>query len=335
MQQLMLHEKLYPISRIDETSYSETVYERLRKIELFKKMSNEGCSRKTICESLQVSQATLYRWQKNYKKYGLSGLEDESKRPNNVRKKTWKQHAVRKIEELRRKNPLYGKQKIAVLLKRDHMTYVSISTVGRIIQYLIARNRIQPASFYFKKRNVRPRVFNNHAQRWKQGMKSKKPGELFQIDHMTVSIIAGHQVKHFQGTCPVSKIVVEQVYSSATSATAKKFLDYAREQLPFDILSVQVDGGSEFKKDFEQACKTYNIPLYVLPPRSPKYNGNVERANGAAKYEFYTFYSGKLSLAHVRRALAKYVHKYNHYRPHQALQYLTPWQYYNGHIYEA
>jgi putative transposase len=67
----------------------------------------------------------------------------------------------------------------------------------------------------------------------------------------------------------------------------------------------------------------------VIPPRSPEDNGAVERANGSAKFEFYAFYSEIPSLFHIRKYLQHYVHKYNTYRPHQALQYLTPLQYHN------
>ncbi len=81
-------------------------------------------------------------------------------------------------------------------------------------------------------------------------------------------------------------------------------------------------------KDFEEACKKFGIALYVLPPKSPEYNGNIERANAAAKYEFYSFYTGDCTLFSLRKSLQRYVKKYNTYRPHQALQYLTPQQYF-------
>jgi hypothetical protein len=315
MQQLVLHKKLYQIGKIDETAYSSLVYERLEKINFFKK---------------KISRSTLYRWKKKYKVQGLIGLENESTRPNNLRQSKQNQAVIQLIAKLRKQNPLYGKEKIKILLQRDHKITLSVSTVGRTISDLIKRNQIKSAYFYYAKKRVRPRIFNKHAQRWKYGMKSKNPGELFQIDHMSVPMASSFTVKHFQGICPITKVVVEQVYSCATSSIAKQFLEYAQSQLPFKITSIQVDGGSEFMKDFELACKDMGIPLYVLPPRSPKYNGTVERANGAAKFEFYFFYDGILSLLHLRKALQSYVHKYNNYRPHQALQYLTPLQYFHS-----
>lgn len=335
IQTSIIRKRYYHINNIDQTEYSQPVYERLEKIRLFDELRSEGCSIAIACKSLKVPIATLYRWKKNYKALGLVGLENEDRRPRTTRTTQWNQNVVRKVLNLRKQNPLYGKNKITVLLKRDHRIKVSVSTVGRIIVYLIERNQVKPVPFYYKKKRVRARIFNNHAQRWKRDMKPQVPGDLFQIDHMSVTVVAGHAVKHFQGICPITKMVVEQAYSSATSNVAKQFLEHVQANLPFKLRSIQVDGGSEFMKEFEQACKNANIALYVLPPKSPEYNGNVERANGAAKYEFYMFYEGKLDLFSIRNALDRYVKKYNTYRPHQALQYLTPWQYYSKNFAEA
>jgi len=303
MQQFVLHKKLFTLQRVDETEYSSIVYERLEKIELFKKLQQEGSELKTICKALKTSKSSIYRWNQCYKKYGLWGLENQSRRPNQVRKPQWERSLERKVLQIRKQNPLYGKHKITIILKRDFGISASVSTVGRIITKLIKNKVVQSASFYYAKKRVRPRVFDNHAQRWKKGMKAKKPGEFVQIDHMSIALTAGFSAKHFQAICPITKMVVEQAYSVATSNIAKKFLDLVRSELPFPLISVQVDGGSEFRGDFEQACKGYGIPLYVLPPKSPECNGNVERANGSAKFEFYIFYQGASNLFNLQKQL--------------------------------
>jgi len=51
------------------------------------------------------------------------------------------------------------------------------------------------------------------------------------------------------------------------------------------VKAIQVDGGSEFKADFEAACQARGIRLCVLPPRSPKLNGCVERGNRTHREE--------------------------------------------------
>ncbi len=57
--------------------------------------------------------------------------------------------------------------------------------------------------------------------------------------------------------------------------------------MPFKIKAIQVDGGSEFMAQFEEACQQRRIRLFVLPPRSPKLNGSVERAQRTHTEEFY------------------------------------------------
>ena len=65
------------------------------------------------------------------------------------------------------------------------------------------------------------------------------------------------------------------------------FLDALEQRMPFKIKAIQVDGGSEFMAQFEEACQQRRIRLFVLPPRSPKLNGSVERAQRTHTEEFY------------------------------------------------
>ena len=55
----------------------------------------------------------------------------------------------------------------------------------------------------------------------------------------------------------------------------------------FPVRALQVDGGSEFAADFEQACRHRHLRLFALPPHSPKLNGTVERAPRTYTEEFY------------------------------------------------
>ena len=47
---------------------------------------------------------------------------------------------------------------------------------------------------------------------------------------------------------------------------------------------------SEFKATFEAACAELRIQLFMLPPRSPRLNGHVERAYRTHQEEFYDLY---------------------------------------------
>ena len=61
-----------------------------------------------------------------------------------------------------------------------------------------------------------------------------------------------------------------RAYLRATATCATRFLDHLIRQAPFDLESVQVDGGSESAAEFETACQRRGIALFVLPPRSPQ-----------------------------------------------------------------
>jgi putative transposase len=53
-----------------------------------------------------------------------------------MRGRPWASELARTVEDLCNDNPMWGKRKIAVLLRREGLK-VSISTVGRILAHLV------------------------------------------------------------------------------------------------------------------------------------------------------------------------------------------------------
>jgi hypothetical protein len=113
-------------------------------------------------------------------------------------------------------------------------------------------------------------------------MKASKPGEMIQIDYMTVNK-NNINMKHFQAWDSKTKTIVAELASNATGNMAAKFLHKVINEMPFKVLSIQVGGGSEFMRHFETECAKLNIPLYVLPPKRSQYNGGVERGEPLEK----------------------------------------------------
>ena len=103
-----------------------------------------------------------------------------------------------------------------------------------------------------------------------------------------------------------------------------RFIDVLLKRMPFPIRAIQVDGGSEFQDAFEEECRKRDIKLFVLPPRSPKLNGHVERAQRTHTEEFYEVTDASFELLKLNQALLEWEKVYNTIRPHQALGYLTP-----------
>jgi len=81
--------------------------------------------------------------------------------------------------------------------------------------------------------------------------------------------------------------VAAEVRRGKAASTMRESLQRMETRLPFAIKGIQIDGGSEFKAEFEAYCCERGIHLFVLPPRSPKLNGMVERLQRTYRDEFY------------------------------------------------
>ncbi|MBY0501619.1 MAG: integrase core domain-containing protein [Alphaproteobacteria bacterium] len=278
-----------------------------------------------VCEDIiGISRSNYYRYKATLKQL-TKGILPPTKKPKTLRKQTWGESEKQFVLRIRRENPTYGKNKIAVILMRDHNLNLSVSMVGRILKYLMEKGLIQKSLSAPKQK--RKRRFKGHAKPWKYKLKSTKPGEMVQIDHITTT---KNQTsgEHFQAWDPLSKFIYANVYSNATSTTAKRFLMELMDKAPFNLSSVQVDGGSEFMKEFEKACQELGIQLYVLPSKRPQYNGGVERGNSIFREEFYAKPNLLAdSIGRLRAELSLAVSKYNSYRPHFNLDGMTPLDY--------
>lgn len=326
----MFKPKAITESVADESIYAKEAIERLDIIKSFDKLRTEGGKPKTVTKALKTSISSIKRWKRAYKNNGLVGLENKSRKPKRVRTPQWTSEIENLVLQVRKQYKLWGKNKIAAVIRRDYNMQVTGSTAGRIISKFIKQGRIKPVwyHYYGKLRNKKRRVFDGYAKRWQYGMKAQNPGDMVQVDHAVIQLDSGATFKHFTAVDPITKYGSDQVYTQATSKLAADFLEHTKRIFPFKIKSIQVDGGSEFMGDFELACQAQGIELYVLPPRSPKLNGGVERGNGTAKYEFYFQYQGPPKLEFLRYSLKCFNLHYNEARPHQALRYLTPMSYY-------
>lgn len=324
--------KLYAYSRTQECldAYRQKYRDQ---VSLWERLKQEGLSLLLIQEVTGLSRATYYRHRRIL--HSLEkGTLPPSKKPKKLNKPRWGESEKQLVLKLRRESPTYGKEKIAIIIHRDYGVGISESTVGRILSHLKEKGLItrSPSAL----RTKRKRVFNKHAKPWTyKDYKTMVLGERVQIDHMTVGK-NGIVVKHFQAWDRKSKHIFASLYSHAKASSAKRFLLAFVKQAPFPIHSLQVDGGSEFMAEFEDACAEINLPLIVLPPKKPEYNGGVERGNRTFREEFYNRPDLlEDSVRGIQAELHKAVLKYNAYRPHRHLNGLTPMQYIHTHLSES
>lgn len=316
--------KLYSYSRTQECLdvYRQTY---AHGVGTWEKLKAEGVCDETCQNISGISRSTYFKRKKILKALE-KGIAPPSKRRKRLNKPKWGEAEKQLVLQIRRAHPTYGKHKIAVILKRDHSQTISESTVGRILSHLTEKGLITKSRSAL--RIKRKRNFKSHAQPWTyKDYKDMEMGERVQIDHMTVSK-NGISVKHFQAWDRRSKFIHAGVYSHAKASSAKRFLLDFIEKAPFKIHSIQVDGGSEFMAEFEETCADLGIPLIVLPPSKPAYNGGVERGNRTFREEFYAAHHLlEDSVRGIQSALTQSLKIYNTYRPHFALNGLTPIQY--------
>jgi transposase InsO family protein len=278
------------------------------------------------CRHFGISRQIFYRWHKRYDPQNLATLESRSHRPHRRRQPTWSSALAERVLDLRRRFPRWGKDKLAVLLLRQQLP-VSVSMVGRILGQLKQQGRLIEAprsGVPGSRRALRSRPY---AIRKPKQYAVSQPGDLVEVDTLDVRPLPGVVFKQFTARDVISRWDVIQAHTRATAQTAAQFLDTLQHRMPFPIRALQVDGGSEFAAEFEAACQQRGLHLFVLPPRSPKLNGAVERANRTHTEEFYQVFPCSLEMKKLNRELRQWEKIYNTVRPHQALGYLTPLQF--------
>ena len=107
-------------------------------------------------------------------------------------------------------------------------------------------------------------------------------------------------------------------------------VEHVRDWFPIRV--IQVDGGSEFKADFEAECARRGIEFFELPPRSLQFNGHVERNNGAWRYEFYATWELPIdNFEGINRWIGAFADEFNIFRPRQAPRRTNPGRYLAQH----
>jgi len=307
--------------RVARKEWPDLSPDALRRLKIIDWHLANGENVSRTCRHFTISRQTFYRWLKRYNPRDLRTLESHSSRPRRCKQPTWTREEILAVKDLRERHPAWGKLKLVVLLARQGL-HLSASRVGRILGYLKrTRQLIEPLRRFSARRRQWKRQY---ATRKPKSYEAKLPGDIVQIDTMDVRPEPGIVLKQFTAVDVVSRWSVPTIASNATALLARRALDNLIERTPFPIRAIQVDGGSEFMAEFEDACQQKGILLFELPPRSPKLNGRVERANRTYREEFYNCSDATPTVAGLATHLRLWEHTYNHVRPHQALGMLTP-----------
>lgn len=296
--------------------------EATRRLKVIQWFQDHGAKVRLTARHFGFSPDTISRWGRVYRTHGVAGLEPRSRRPRRVRQPQTPLAVVQRIQELREQYPRWGREKLRVLLEREGVT-MSAKTIDRVIARLKARGVLREP--------LRPRkVATLHRERLRRPKELvvDRPGVLVQMDSRQLSLGKGKVAYEFGALDCFTRKRVVGLTPSLTSQQGAAFLRRVLTQFPFPVKAIQSDGGSEFLGAFAPAVQEHGLTHYFNRPNYPQGNGRVERSFRTDEEEFYQVEELPADLGGLEAALQAWNQLYERVRPHQALGYKTPEQFY-------
>jgi len=282
---------------------------------------------KMACLRLGISRKTFYKWKHrfNQAKGHRSALLDRSRRPQHLHYRV-KKSLRRRIQNLRQKTHLGPVRLRQLLLNHATPKVPSAFTISKILKrYGLTRKRTL------------------HPKHYRRTFTVPCPGDLLQVDVKFVPyLVEGRRLYQFTAIDCCTRLRVIQFHEEMATYTAKTFIQYALATFPFPVRIVQTDNDSIFTHwytagpktpldrpvkthPFTTMCERFHADHRLIPPRTPRLNGKVERSHQTDEEEFYRLrhYTTRKDL---KRAFARWLYHYNHNRLHMGLNGKTPIQ---------
>ena len=294
-----------------------------------------------------ISREWLSKLKTKFEKNGKNprSLEPESRAPHNTsNRERISEETEEKILTVRAEYG-WGETKIAKILKRDYQIKTSKNTVNR---YLHKHNKIEPElsrrgrkAWQEKKEMEKQKEISLTAKyRPPTKIKDYRPGALMEKDMKFVPKIAKsinfdgkYHLKdyfYFQHTFidSFTRIRALELAIEPDSLEATQSYRLIKKRMPFDLATVNTDGGGENEKDFSKQLQQDEVFHFHSREGTPTDNPRVERSHLTDEKEFYQRGNIHKTFEEQKEALKKWEYIYNYVRPHQALGNLTPIEFY-------
>lgn len=272
-----------------------------------------------------ITRKTLHKWLRRFNNEYLLGLEEKSRSPLHVRKRQITLNQRIQLKALRTRYPRYGKMKLASIYEKQYGEYLSSWKIQKIIEeeglYL---NKKQAS----KLRNKQIQARIHRRQRITKFVKEQKINYLWHVDTVILTLPEGGYRYLLTAIDEVSKLAYARLYNTHSSRNSRDFLERLVYLTNNRVVNLHHDNGSEFKKEFEKACRELNIPQWYSRPHTPKDNAVLERFNRTIQEEFIEISDVDYYLTdEFNQKLTDWLIEYNFNRPHKTLDYKTPIRY--------
>ena len=271
-----------------------------------------------------ISRQGLHKWIKRFDKANAHCLEEQSKRPKNLRMWTVTQEEEKQIIALRRANMELGKKKLQILYKHQYNEHISTWKIERVIRKHKLFMQKKKKRVYTVGRAKQPRI---RIHTVKEHLKKLGAGTVWHTDSILIWWYGQRRII-FTALEDKTKLGYARVYTTASSQNGADFLKRLRYVSANQLSVIHSDNGSEFAKTFSDTCKTLGIQQIFSRPHTPKDNPALEKFNHTVQREWLDFSEiGLDDIQEANKDLTEWLIKYNSIRPHQALDYLTPLDY--------
>ncbi len=276
-----------------------------------------------ICRVYGISRKTAYKWRKRYEEEGEAGLEDRHRAPAH-QPHGMGEEIGKAIVELREEHPRWGARKLKAYLERHFggLRWPAASSMGELLR---REGLSQPR----RKRRRTPRQTEPlaHAkapnQVWSADFKGHfRCGDGARCDPLTITDGYSRYLLRCRAVAKADGPHVRAVFESV-------FREYG---LP---LAIRTDNGPPFASVAPGGLSRLSmwwmrlgIRHERIEPGCPEQNGRHERMHQTLKAE--TAEPPAANLRRQQEAFARFEREYNAQRPHEALEYATPAEFYVG-----
>jgi len=269
-----------------------------------------------------ISRKVFYTWFNRFDETNLRLLENLSRTPRHTRQKEITALEEEKIVNFRKSHIRWGKMK----LKRLYLNTYNEKISSWKIQYTIQKHKL----YYHPLKNAKLQQKRKRNQKKKRITELKKKpfsGYLIALDAI---VIYWNGLKRYILTAvdTVSKIPFARMYTSKSSRNAADFLRRFFYLMDNSVLNALHDNGSEFHKEFIGACEKLGIRQYWSRNHTPTDNSVNERFNRTLQDEFIALGNFNPDPVQFNKMLTEWLIEFVFVRPHEALGYDTPWQFY-------
>lgn len=274
----------------------------------------EGLPAELVARELGITKGCVFDWAKQYREGGELGLKPKSPGLRARTKHKLPGPVAEKIGQLKRENPTHGIRKISQALRRLFCLQASPETVRRQVRAQGLENLPVPKA---RKKPTPPR----------RRFERTAPNELWQTD-ITYYPIQGKTAYIIGYIDDYSRYITGLgVYRSQTGDCVVETYRVATGEFgtPKELLS---DNGRQYaswsgKTKFQKELEKDHVHHIRSAPHHPMTLGKIERFWQTLKDDFLSRARFE-TFEEAKERLAYWVKYYNHKRPHQGLDGMTP-----------